>query len=122
MKSRTLTIAINAPADRAYAFVSDPANLPKWAAGLAKTVEAKNGAWVVQTPLGPATVRFADKNPFGVADHYVKLPSGPEVYVPMRVLPNAMDAKWCSRFSNFPECRRSALPVTFAWWRPTCKR
>ena len=34
------------------------------------------------------SVRFADKNQFGVLDHYVTTPTGETVYVPMRVLAN----------------------------------
>ena len=30
-----------------------------------------------------------DRNPFGVLDHEVTLPSGEVIYVPMRVLPDA---------------------------------
>lgn len=33
-------------------------------------------------------IRFAAKNDFGVADHYVNPAPGVEVYVPIRVLPN----------------------------------
>ena len=60
-----------APAE-VYAYVSDPNNLPKWASGLS----------------GAVKVRFVERNPYGVLDHYVKANSGPEVYMPMRVFPN----------------------------------
>ena len=38
--------------------------------------------------MGIVKVKFADKNPFGVLDHEVTLPSGATVYNPMRVFPN----------------------------------
>jgi hypothetical protein len=60
-----------------YAFVSDPANLPKWASGL-------NGA---------VKVRFVERNPYGVLDHYVKANGAAEVYMPMRVFPNGEGAE-----------------------------
>ena len=65
-------MTIERPPSEVYAFVSDPKNLPQWASGLNAAVK----------------VRFVDKNPFGVLDHYVKVDSGPEVYMPMRVFPN----------------------------------
>ena len=38
-------------------------------------------------------VRFVERNPFGVLDHYVRVDSGPEVYMPMRVFPNGEGAE-----------------------------
>ena len=65
-----------APAE-VYAYVSDPNNLPKWASGLS----------------GAVKVRFVERNPYGVLDHYVKANAGPEVYMPMRVFPNGEGAE-----------------------------
>jgi len=42
----------------------------------------------MDTNLGPATVRFAEKNIYGILDHYVSPTPEVEVYVPMRVIPN----------------------------------
>lgn len=71
--ARTLSVSLaRSPAD-VYAFVSDPTNLPRWAAGL--------------DPSLP--IRFAEKNAFGVLDHWVTLPDGAVVYVPVRVIANA---------------------------------
>jgi hypothetical protein len=71
-----------------YEFVTNPENLPKWAQGLGRSVRKQGPDWMVDTPQGPMKIRFADKNRFGVVDHYVTTPSGDEVYVPMRVLAN----------------------------------
>ena len=65
-------MTIDRPTLDVYNFVSDPKNLPKWASGLD----------------GAVKVRFAERNKFGVLDHFVTVGSGPEVYVPMRVFPN----------------------------------
>jgi len=91
-ESRTLTITIQAPAERIYAFVSDPRNLPRWAAGLARSVSEEDGLWRVETADGPVGVRFVEQNPFGVLDHHVTFPSGEEVVVPMRVIANGPGA------------------------------
>jgi len=88
LQSRTLSVSINCPPDRVYAFVSNPENLPEWAAGLCKSVRKSDAGWIVETTQGPMNLRFAEKNDLGVLDHYVSPAPGVEVYVPMRVLPN----------------------------------
>jgi hypothetical protein len=60
-----------------YNFVCDPKNLPKWASGIDAA----------------AKVRFVERNKYGVLDHYVSAGAGPEVYMPMRVFPNAEGAE-----------------------------
>lgn len=86
--SRTLSVSIGRPPGDVYAFASDPENLPKWAKGLGESVRKHSSGWIVETPQGPMQLRFAERNPFGVLDHYVTTPSGIEVYVPMRVVSN----------------------------------
>ena len=88
LQSRTLSVSINCPADRVYAFVSNPENLPGWAAGLCRSVSKSDAGWIVETTRGPMNLRFAERNDLGVLDHYVSPAPGVEVYVPMRVLPN----------------------------------
>lgn len=76
------------PAD-VYEFASDPTNLPRWAAGLARSEVRKDGdAWVADAPFGKVRVTFAEPNGFGVMDHDVTLESGITVHNPMRVVPN----------------------------------
>src|ERR1700682_2358972 len=62
--------------------------MPKWAAGLGRSIGKIDGRWIVETAEGPATVEFTPKNPFGVLDHTVMLPSGLRVFVPLRVIQN----------------------------------
>jgi len=65
-------MTIERPPAQVYDFVCDPKNLPKWASGL----------------TGAVKVKFVERNPYGVLDHFVSVASGPTVYVPMRVFPN----------------------------------
>jgi Polyketide cyclase / dehydrase and lipid transport len=89
-ESTHVSTTIDRPAEQVYAYASDPRNLSNWAAGLAhKEVELLDGVWVVESPMGRATVEFAPANPFGVLDHEVTLPSGETVSNPMRVIPNS---------------------------------
>lgn len=81
-----LSVSIDRSAAEAYEFLSVPENFPKWASGLGKALRNDGGAWIAETPDGPATVRFSDRNSLGVLDHSVTLPSGTSVYVPLRVV------------------------------------
>ncbi len=71
-----------------YDVAVDPANLPRWAAGLASSVEQVDGRWVAESPMGQVVVVFAPRNAFGVLDHEVTLPSGVTVLNPLRVIPD----------------------------------
>jgi len=88
VESRTLSVRIDRSSDDVYDFVAQPANLPKWAAGLGASIALVGGEWIAETPRGPTTVRFAERNTFGVLDHFVSAAPGAEVYIPMRVIAN----------------------------------
>jgi hypothetical protein len=76
------------PAD-VYKFASDPRNLPRWAAGLARSeVRQEGDEWVAASPMGTVKIRFAERNTFGVLDHDVRLESGVTIHNPMRVVPH----------------------------------
>jgi hypothetical protein len=84
-----VSITIARPPGEVYDFASEPGNLPRWAAGLARSeVSRDGGAWVADSPLGRVRIRFAERNRFGVLDHDVELPSGEVVHNPMRVMPH----------------------------------
>lgn len=86
---RHISIYIDCNPNDVYEFAANPENLPRWAAGLARSEVKKTGdAWVAEAPFGRVKIRFAEKNPFGVMDHDVELDSGVVVHNPMRVVPN----------------------------------
>src|SRR5512141_1400800 len=85
-ESRHLSMYIDRPVDEVYAYVADPTHLPDWAAGLAGSVEHRDGRWFVRSPMGEVEVRFVPSNPYGVLDHDVTLPDGTVVTNPLRVL------------------------------------
>jgi hypothetical protein len=85
-ETRKLSIRINRSAAQAYEFLSLPENFPKWASGLGKSLRRAGADWIVETPEGPATVRFSERNSYGVLDHSVRLPRGESVYIPLRVV------------------------------------
>jgi hypothetical protein len=57
-----------------------------------QSIKQDKGEWIAETPQGSAKVDLAQRNDFGVLDHYVSLPTlGVEVYVPMRVVKNGIN-------------------------------
>jgi hypothetical protein len=85
-ESLHLSERIGRPADDVYEYAVNPANLPEWAPGLGSAVENIDGQWYVETPMGRVGFAFVDRNPYGVLDHEVTLPSGEVIYNPMRVI------------------------------------
>jgi len=84
-----VSVYIARPPAEVYEFASDPRNLPRWAAGLARSeVKSDGDEWIANAPFGKVRVRFAQRNSFGVMDHDVKLESGVTIHNPMRVVPN----------------------------------
>jgi hypothetical protein len=81
--SRHVSVWMNVSADVVYRLAGDVDQMPRWAAGLADPA------------LGAVDVRFVGANDFGVLDHIVRLPSGEEVYNPMRVVPEFIGADRC---------------------------
>ena len=54
------------PAD-VYEFASDPRNLPRWAAGLARSEVRRDGdEWIADAPFGKVRVRWPSTTPCGL--------------------------------------------------------
>ena len=87
--TKHISVSINRPAKEVYDFASNPENLPRWARGLSSSNVKKEGDhWLMDSPMGKISVKFAGKNEFGIIDHEVTLPSGEKVYNPVRILSN----------------------------------
>ncbi|TDC63254.1 SRPBCC family protein [Streptomyces hainanensis] len=117
--TRHLATRVERPARDVYAFASNPANLPAWAAGLAEGIAETDGRWIAESSLlGRVEVVFAPANEFGVLDHDVTLPTGETVPNPVRVIPDgpaACDVVFTLRrraHMTDAEFRRDAATVT----------
>ncbi|MEI8175249.1 MAG: SRPBCC family protein [Candidatus Omnitrophota bacterium] len=88
MISRTLTITIDSPAARVYDFIRNPGNMPRWATTFCRSMKRVRGAWIIGTTQGPLKLRIAQKNRYGILDHYISQAGAAEVFVPLRVVPN----------------------------------
>jgi len=93
LKSRTVTVSVKCEPQKAYRFVTNPENLPKWATAFCKSVRKSEGEWIVETTQGPVKIRFVPQNDLGVADHYVSPAPGVDIYVPMRVVASGADSE-----------------------------
>jgi hypothetical protein len=103
LPSRTLSVSIKCGPDKVYEFLSNPENWPKWAKGLGQSLKKVNGKWIVDTPQGQVKIRFTEINKFGILDHYVKTPTGTEIYVPMRVIANGTGSEVIFTLFRLPE-------------------
>jgi hypothetical protein len=87
-EARHISVSIERDYASAYEFLSIPENFPKWASGLCGSLRREDDQWKADTPRGSMTLRFSDRNPYGVLDHWVVPQAGSEIYVPMRVVRN----------------------------------
>jgi|SRR5919108_3362512 hypothetical protein len=102
-ESRTISIRINRPVDVVYDFTSVPENFPQWASGLGQSLTKTDGEWLAETSQGPMKVRFAERNRFGVLDHYVVPQPGLEIYIPMRVISNGTGSEVLFTLFRLPD-------------------
>ena len=92
-ETRPITVSIARPAAEVYAFSWRPESFPKWAAGLGAGLTPDGDRWVAHGPDGDVHVRFSPQNPYGVLDHWVTLPDGTEISIPLRVVANGDGAE-----------------------------
>ena len=98
---RTLSINVERHFDDVATFLAEPLNFPVWATGLSDGLApgtqgsgAAPDEWIASAPNasegneGAVFIRFSPPNTFGIADHWVRLPDGSVVYVPLRVVRN----------------------------------
>jgi len=92
-ESRHISIRIHKSAEEVYAFAWAPESFAKWAAGLASGLTPDGDRWIAHGPGGDVHVRFSPRNDYGVLDHWVTLPDGAELYMPLRVVANGEGAE-----------------------------
>lgn len=89
LEATVITVSIPRSAQALYDAIWKPEAFPAWASGLSGSALRRDGEfWTTQGPAGPIRIRFTDRNPFGVMDHWVELGGDRVVYVPMRVVAN----------------------------------
>lgn len=87
-ESKMISISIERSLQDVYDFMARPASFARWASGLGKPLGNEGTVWRFEGENGPVKVRVTEPNAYGVLDHYVELPDGSEIYVPLRVVAN----------------------------------
>jgi len=113
--SRTISVAVDRSPQEVYDVASIPENLPKWATGLGSSGERVGQNWVAQTPQGRITIRFVERNDYGVLDHYVTTQDGAEIYAPMRVVANGRGSEALFTLFRRPEMSAAQFEQDAAW-------
>ncbi|GFE57082.1 hypothetical protein [Geobacter sp. AOG1] len=100
--STTISMQIAREPAAVYAFVSALENFPLWATTFCKSIRKEQDNWVMETSLGPMSIRLAPQNSLGVLDHYVTPPSGETLYVPLRVVTNGSGSEMLFTLFRLP--------------------
>lgn len=114
-QAHNINVSIDRPVGEVYDFASRPENFPRWATGLATSLEPDGESWVADTPEGRIRVRFTAPNEHGVLDHHVTLPTGTEVYVPMRVVANGSGSEVIFTLFRTPGMSDEILARDIEW-------
>ena len=83
---RHLSVPIALSPRAVASFAGNPANLPRWASGLAAGIREEGGRWIAESPMGTVHVRFVGDTSAGILDHEVTLPDGTDVLNQFRIL------------------------------------
>jgi hypothetical protein len=123
-ETRILSITVQQPLAVVAAYLADRLNFPAWASGLATGLApmvgqppgTAPGTWyTAQTSQGAVSVRFSPPNDLGVADHWVHLPDGAVVYVPLRVVANGSGAEVVLVLFRLPSMDTQRFEDDAAW-------
>ena len=88
MRADTQAITIQACPEKVVQFLADPANLPRWAVGFARSVRQDGGDWVVSTGTAELGLRLVSDERLGVIDFILSPAPGVEGVAASRVIPN----------------------------------
>ena len=94
MHADTQTITLPVSSQDAFAFLADPANLPRWAVGFARSIQREGEAWIVQTAQGAMPVRIVADAMRGTIDFHMTVAPGFEAVAYSRVVPNDSGAEY----------------------------
>ena len=94
LTARTYSISIDRDWQALYDAIWHPETFTKWASGLSEAPLRQEGdRWLTEGPEGTVTIRFTPHNAYGVMDHFIELPDGSQVDIPLRVIRNGKGAE-----------------------------
>jgi hypothetical protein len=118
LPSQVIAVTIQRPYDEVRAALAEPWTWPQWASGLAAGLEQDGETWIGRAPDGgKVRIRFCEPNGFGVADHWVTLPGGGQVYAPLRAVPNGDGAEVQFTLFRQPGMDEAAFARDAEWVR-----
>src|SRR5688572_18082703 len=88
MRADTRAVTIPTSYEAAFAFLTDPENLPTWAVGFGRAIRRAGDAWLVSTGQGESPIRFAVAAERGVIDYHLTPAPGVEAVAYSRLVPN----------------------------------
>src|SRR5215212_5406971 len=94
MHADTQTITVPVSADDAFAFLSRPKNLPRWAVGFAHGIRRDGNDWVVQTGQGEMPLRVVADAARGTIDFHMRVAPELEAVAYSRIVPNDSSAEY----------------------------
>jgi hypothetical protein len=115
VESKAISIQIERSMQEVYDFMAPPASFARWASGLGKPLGHDGPVWIFEGETGQAKVRFTERNAYGVLDHYVLLPDGTEIYVPMRVIANGTGSEVLFTLFRLPGMDDKKFAADAAW-------
>ena len=93
-RSDTQSVSIEAAPDAVFAFLAQPANLPRWAVGFARAVRQEEGDWIVETAAGDVPIRIDADAARGSIDFEMTVAPQTVSTAYSRVVPNASGAEY----------------------------
>jgi hypothetical protein len=88
MSATTLQVSVALAPSAVCEFLSQPRNYPAWASWLGPELRQFHDEWFVRRADGGfAKVRFAERNAFGVADHWLLADEDSACCIALRALP-----------------------------------
>lgn len=112
---RNLNISIMRSAQAVYDYASMPQNFAHWASGLGNGLKQYGDAWTADTDNGQVRIRFSTRNTYGVLDHWVSLPTGQTVYIPLRVIANGEHSELVFTLLRQPDMDDAKFAADAAW-------
>lgn len=121
-ETRVVTVTIDRPWKDVYETFWRPESFPEWASGLSgSNLTADGDRWTAEGPEGPVRIRFTPHNSFGVMDHWVELPDGHVVHIPLRIIANGKRAEVMLTLYRQPGMSDQRFADDEAWIRRDLK-
>lgn len=101
-RSITKSVDVRVSAERAFDFINDPENWPKWAIVNMKSVKPATDGWYeTETRQGKGQLKMVSNKSLDLLDHVWKDPQASWT-VPARIVPNGDDSTFMMTFFQPP--------------------